>query len=235
MREDDLIGALDSLLVGAASRGSGCPSDAELAAFAGGGAGERERQRLEAHLGRCDRCLGVVGFHVRLASRAPGAVPETLLERVRPLAFERRPDTSRWRWAAAAALAAVIGAGLWATFSNPDARGAGRGAVTRDALRGPATASQAPAVLRPEPGARVDRGQLEVAWREVPHSLYYEVSVVTRDGELVWRGRSREPRVRPPADTLLVPGARYFVWVSAYLPEGKSLRSRATPFEIAWP
>ena len=40
--------------------GANCPSLVDLAAYAGGGLGEEENERIEAHVARCAVCLALL-------------------------------------------------------------------------------------------------------------------------------------------------------------------------------
>ena len=73
---------------------------------------------------------------------------------------------------------------------------------------------------------------LEVRWRGVPGSLFYEVHLVTADGSVVWEGRTEATEATLPAGVHLVPGQKYYVWVRAYLSEGKTLKSPAAGFSV---
>jgi hypothetical protein len=78
----------------------------------------------------------------------------------------------------------------------------------------------------------VARPDLEFRWREIPGALYYEVRVVTADGDVAWETKSTGAAVRPPHDLALAAGQKYFVWIRAHLPEGKALQSRASAFTL---
>jgi hypothetical protein len=73
---------------------------------------------------------------------------------------------------------------------------------------------------------------LEVRWRGVPGSLFYEVRLVTAEGTNVWEGRTEATAAPLPAGVGLLPGQKYYVWVRAYLSEGKTLKSAATGFRV---
>ncbi len=66
----------------------------------------------------------------------------------------------------------------------------------------------------------------------MPRSLFYEIRVVTAEGDLVWRERIEGSRVQFPAGVQLVKGQKYFVWVRAYLPEGKTAKSAVVGFNV---
>jgi hypothetical protein len=72
----------------------------------------------------------------------------------------------------------------------------------------------------------------EFRWQAVPGSIYYELSLVTENGDVVWQGRVEGTLARLPASVQLQPGAGYFVWVRAYLAGGVTLKSAAVPFRV---
>jgi hypothetical protein len=72
----------------------------------------------------------------------------------------------------------------------------------------------------------------EFRWLAVPGSIYYELSLVTENGDVVWQGRVEGTLARLPASVTLQPGAGYFVWVRAYLAGGVTLKSAAVPFRV---
>jgi hypothetical protein len=72
----------------------------------------------------------------------------------------------------------------------------------------------------------------EFRWQAVPGSIYYELSLVTENGDVVWQGRVEGTRAPLPSSVTLQPGAGYFVWVRAYLAGGVTLKSAAVPFRV---
>jgi hypothetical protein len=72
----------------------------------------------------------------------------------------------------------------------------------------------------------------EFRWKTVPHSRYYEIHVVTSEGDLVWEGQSEASVLRPPADLRLNDGS-YFVWITAYLESGREAKSAPVKFSLA--
>ena len=134
---------------------------------------------------------------------------------------------------------------------TPDTRHAGTPAATaaarqRPAPRGPkpdrtqAPPSRraeintlAPALIYPRDGAALKRASAEFRWQTAADALFYEVFVVTEAGDIVLEQRTEATRLRLPADAPLTPGAKYFVWVRAYLREGKTANSSVVSFRVA--
>jgi hypothetical protein len=82
----------------------------------------------------------------------------------------------------------------------------------------------------PQEGSVIPSDGLEFSWQEVEGSLFYEIRLVTADGSLMWEQRLEATQAWLPADLRLAAGQKYFVWVRAYLPEGKTLKSSTVGF-----
>jgi hypothetical protein len=89
-----------------------------------------------------------------------------------------------------------------------------------------------PDLVFPREGSIIESEKLEFRWHKVERSLFYEIRLVTADGSLVWERRVEAPRARLPADMRLTAGQKHFVWVRAYLPEGKTLKSSTVGFTV---
>jgi hypothetical protein len=87
--------------------------------------------------------------------------------------------------------------------------------------------------VSPVEAARLARKDLEFRWHAVPGSLYYEIDLVTEDGTSVWRSRVEGTSARPPDGAKLDAGAKYFVWVKAFLSGGETVKSAAVSFYVA--
>ena len=85
------------------------------------------------------------------------------------------------------------------------------------------------AVLSPEAGAMVSSADFTIRWYPVADATGYDVRVVTADGDMVWSKRVRTTSVKPP-DRIVRPGIKYFVWIRAILPDGKTQESAAVSF-----
>lgn len=90
-----------------------------------------------------------------------------------------------------------------------------------------------PALIFPRPNTTLPAGQIEFRWIGVRSALYYEVRLVTADGDLVWEYRTEGTSAALPADVNLPTGQKYFVWVQAFLAEGKTVKSTAVAFTPA--
>jgi len=106
------------------------------------------------------------------------------------------------------------------------------GAPAHEIVRKPSSDNLLPSVVSPHRGSIVARERLEFQWKTVPHSRYYEIHVVTSEGDLVWEGQSEGSVVQPPADVKLNDGS-YFVWITAYLENGREAKSAPVRFSLA--
>ena len=231
-----------------------CPDDATLAAYVDGATAEEEKEVLLSHLANCDACTVRVGFLVRLRreDKHLPAVPAALLTKVRNLVPLRAPKMpTRWWWASAAlATAAMI---AFAVIILPPAHApvpvkakpevaevhpesvlppiSPLHQVPDTAVRKLAPPSL-PSILSPSPNAELSTGSQVVRWASYPGSLYYDIRLAGQDGDLLWQQRVNGTQVTLPASLKLDKGKTYFLWVRAYLRDGKSLQSRAVPFSV---
>jgi len=226
-----------------------CPDETRLAAYVDRKLDPDSHHRLESHLAKCDYCLGQVGFLLRVEDLPAVEAPPALIARARDLA--RRPSRARqpiFQWGAAAAAFAclVVAANLWVRqpqtalppvvattpkVATPEPTPMPALVLPKRTVRGgppPATPDQ----VFPRPDSAVARQDLEFRWKEIPSALFYEVRVVTADGDVVWEGKSAGTTLRAPSSVALVAGQKYFVWIGAHLPEGKTIQSRASAFTI---
>lgn len=231
-----------------------CPDDERLAAYADHQLEEQAWQGLEEHLADCDFCRGQLAFLVRVEGTEPvGQVPSQLLTRARE--FRAKEDYSFWvptlRWGTAVAATASLAlvAALWLNPPDmtvpPPLTPEGPSPETLVAPPTPPTPAEplpsvrsrqlepvVPELLFPAEGSVVQAGHVEFRWRGIPRSLFYEIRFVTAEGDLVWRGRAEATRVQLPPDVQLAAGQKYFVWVRAYLPEGKTAKSAVVGFNV---
>jgi hypothetical protein len=224
-----------------------CPDEHQLAAYVDQQLIGAERERVESHLAKCDSCLQQVGFLVK--SQVPtGSAPGSLVHRAKR--FEAAASENahfHWTWVGVAAASVVMAAGLavWrearpnigahstiiATAQHPPAP-AVRDKVqpnAGDAVRSVHVPDSQLVVLSPQPGAVVHASDFTIRWEPVPSSAAYEVRIVTANGDLVWRKRVHENSINPPEQTLR-PGLKYFLWVRAWLANGKTQQSPAIGF-----
>jgi hypothetical protein len=205
-----------------------CPDETQLAAFVDEGLAPRERARVAAHAAGCDYCAGQIGALARLEeTEPPSAIPPALLARARAL-----PPVSAaplgWRWGMAAAAAACFVVIL--TFSVRAPRPAGDSAI--EAVRKAPDSTAAPELLFPREGAVVKRQALVFRWRPVERSLYYDIRVLSADGDPIWNARINGTEAQIPQSIRLAPSQKYYASVDAWLPEGKSVKCPVVGFAV---
>lgn len=224
-----------------------CPDEYQLAAYVDQQLIGPERQLVETHLVKCDSCLQQVGFLIKQSSVSAGSVPSSLVQRAKELRTAADAKvTFGWKWAGVAAGIAALAIGIlvWrvrpisqersvlvATAQRPAAPVSRENPTSAEetAVRSASPSDSQPIVISPQPGAIVHASDFTIRWEPVPNSAAYEVRIVTADGDLVWRKRVHENSASPPKQALR-PGSKYFVWVRAWLANGKTQQSQAIGF-----
>lgn len=223
----------------ATERQPDCPVDEKLASFMDGGLSEQELEHLMNHLADCTFCLERVGMLSRARDAdTPARVPELLLTRSRKLAAPRQTAAARndtfgvaARWAAAAAVVLAIGlVARPALVPDPQSTPAGQQVPDYRQTRNFNPNALGPGILSPPEGATISSRNGLFRWSTVPDSLYYQVRIVSDEGDLVWQERVDGTEWTLPPSLALVPGAEYFVRVDAYLTESKALNSDFVAF-----
>jgi hypothetical protein len=228
-----------------------CPSDHMIAVYTDGVLGKRKRAWVEFHLARCDRCRMVVADVVKTQRHSDPLVPPVQLIRKAMGLVEKQPLSRRWVWAPAGVLAgiALVAAVTVVsrkqeqlTFPAPPVPSsplvsksepvATPRAALRDIVRAPQRAEQLPTILSPRPDSILQAERLQFSWKPISHSRNYEVKVVRADGDVVWTGETEKSALQVPADVSLRDGP-YFAWVTAYLEDGRNMKSAPVRFLIA--
>jgi hypothetical protein len=88
----------------------------------------------------------------------------------------------------------------------------------------------APRLISPHEGGLVNVNEVIVSWSPVSSAKFYEATVVSEAGDQVYQAKTEEMQLRLPPEVKLVRGAKYFVWVSAVLGEGKTAKSNLISF-----
>ena len=234
---------------GLSLRGWNCPGDESIAAYLDGVADVPVKIRIEAHVADCEYCRSLVADVVRLQRSDAAPLPLNLTQKAIALLApkSRRPRWILWPAAAMAGTAFVV----IATFMfrspqelimpSPPAPTAPMIAKSepaptvrrpdRDIVRKLAPTGLSPTLIFPKRGSVIAREQLEFKWKPVPRSRYYEIHVVTSDGDLVWAGQSDQVVLKLPGDLILKDGP-YFVRISAYLDDGRVQKSAPVRFLV---
>lgn len=241
-----------------AKRGWRCPDEVQLAAYADGHLDAEAKVRIENHIADCAFCLGQVAALVRAKEEeSPVEVPAALLARAQELVGGRpaRAFSPAWGWASVAAAAACLVLVVSLQFQQSElnltaplppaapsvqpaspAPAAPVAPVTHKSggiVRKARPVEDAPQITFPRDGGVLTTDELEFRWNGPRESVAYEVRVVTADGDLVWEGQTDTAQIRLPRDVSLVPGNKYFVWILAHLPDGRTVKSRAIAFRLA--
>jgi hypothetical protein len=107
------------------------------------------------------------------------------------------------------------------------------GSRAREAVRNAPPAASALMLLSPSKNEMLPLDRLELSWRHVPGVVYYDLQIVTEEGNVVWSGRADGTSTRLPAGHGLQAGQKYFVWVRAHLSGGGTVKSPAVPFRVS--
>ena len=79
----------------------------------------------------------------------------------------------------------------------------------------------------------VASGDLVVRWTPVNEAAFYEVTLMTDAGDVVFAGRSTDAQLKLPAQVKLTAGSKYFVRVTANMPQGNTIKSSVVGFRIS--
>jgi len=236
---------------GSPHRGWKCPSDEIIASYLDAAVDSPSRSRLESHLADCEYCRNLVAELAKVQrDHEMPSLPPGLMQRAVALVPPKSTRT-HWLWAPAAVMAGTAVLVITAVVlrspeqliirspSTPAAPVIAKSepaptlnAPTHEVTRKPSSPDLLPSVVSPHRGSIVARDRLEFQWKTVPHSRYYEVRVVSSEGDLVWEGQSERSVLEPPADVTLNDGL-YFVWITAYLENGREAKSAPVRFSLA--
>jgi len=218
-----------------------CPDDYDLASYLEGGLSEREHHHFELHLADCDFCMGLVGLLGRARdSEANEQIPELLMARSRKLANSKtgmpafRLRHGR-RWATAAAVVLAFGLFINLESSRQFNPGTGSPGASPDPVRQERSIDPyalVPRVTSPLDNSKIDPTSQQFSWAPVRDSLYYQVRIVSDEGDLLWQERLPGTQWKLPSELTLSSNAEYFVRVDAYLTESKSLNSDYVVFRV---
>ena len=100
-------------------------------------------------------------------------------------------------------------------------------------VRSKTTEELLPQVISPRHGAVVRREDLEFRWEPVPEAIFYEIRVMSVEGDLMFEGKTEDTKLKLSSTAQLVPGAKYFVVARAHLRQGKAAKSNLVSFRLA--
>lgn len=207
-----------------------CPGETAIAAYVQARLARREKDRLEAHLADCGSCLSHVAALVRAENvRALDPVPDWLLRKAYAMGEESAPRdfAPSLRWAVVGSIALGLTGAFW--FYRPDHTSPP--AETLRTVRGESAAELE--ILFPPDGEVIPAREIELRWATAEGALFYEVTLVTADGDLVWQTRIEETHARLPAGVRLIPKERYYVWIRAQFSDSGAIKSKTIAFEVS--
>lgn len=211
-----------------------CPNEEELATFCEEGTAGDKLERILNHVADC----GVCSARLALVNRTRGPnfskrTPELAKAQAQRLVKQdRRKNVRRFiGWAAAAVVVLSL------AMVVDSQRGLGPSPVpdiepvqSQPNIRLRAPTVSPPQVLAPVSGAMVDSRYFLFRWTEIPGSLYYDIYIVSKMGDLVLKERVTETHWQAPSSLKVKPGAEYYVRVDAFLSDSKTISSEHVLF-----
>ena len=219
MRDQNIEQGLH-LLKAHAERTPACPDDFVFTALAEGEVALDENQNLKEHLSQCDYCIGHLADLSRIGELDEGEpVPELLMARARRLGRGTGFRVQAPRWAAAALVVLAVGV----TFSPLSDRQTVPGqtpGVSEQLSEVPQFRSidrpnVRPEILIPSSGQFLPVNEPVFEWTAVQGSLYYDIRLVSAEGETVWEERVKNTRRALPGDLQLQAGTDYYLLTRA--------------------
>jgi hypothetical protein len=211
-----------------------CLNDDESALFVAAAMDADDRARAVAHIAACDDCLErIVAITELEREQAPASAPGPALARAMTLltapAVARFPIRHRMPLAAAASLMVMLLGAL--VLDNPSWLPGQPDGGYRELRSGPGAAS-VPGLLAPRDAETLPRAAVRFAWTPVEDSLFYEVELLAANGDMLWQERSEALQSAPPQTLFLDPEQLHYVWVRAYLRDGKTVKSQSVSFRV---
>jgi hypothetical protein len=181
-----------------------CPEDRVIAAYVDGALMGARRSRVQGHLADCSYCRSLVADLVKIRREAEvPAAPTALIDRA---LADLPASPRRWPriWApvsvlGAAAVCALIALTVLRQPERPvlPSRSAPSAPIVSDSepqspagppgheiVRSQTSPQPSLSIISPKPGGEVSRETAEVRWKAVPRSLYYQVRILTSEGEV---------------------------------------------------
>jgi hypothetical protein len=205
-----------------------CPDEHVIAGYVDGTLEAQATVQLQRHLADCGHCLGLVALLAGEREPAQASSSPAVATRAgtKP---EGWGGVQKWAVAAALLLAVPV---IFQMGRNSDRGVEGQGRPPDTTTRMVAPAGGALQVLSPGPGSAVDPSRLVFSWTEVPGSPYYDLRIVTDEGDVIVEQRVKSTSWQSSTPLGLKRGAEYFVLVEAYPSGDKALSSRHVPFRI---
>ena len=185
-------------------------SSEELGAYLSNVASEIERENIERHLVSCDECRAELVESQRAIATVP---PARRVNRI-------------WYGLIGLAAAAAIVIAVWP-----------RGDIERapqpvERNTPPAASAGAVAIVSPAPDGPLDASSRTFTWRRDDGSSY-KITVTDETGKSIWSQTTSDTTAVLPLSIELTPGSRYFWYVDALRPDGRSVTSGINGFNAA--
>lgn len=225
-----------------------CPDEEVVAAFIDSRLDEKVKSRVQSHLVACDYCRELVAATVRLQRiETSPEVPLGLARRARAAGAAQSRGWA-WNWAPATSAAMLVAAALTLAVWRPPKElelqkwpAPAAPAIAKLEIPAPPLSIEpvrksknyeaAPRVIVPGAGGVQSRKGLAFRWNAVPNALFYQVRLVTRDGDLIWEGSSGTTELTVP-DSLVLKDGKYFLMVSAAMENGKARKAETVEFQV---
>jgi len=101
-----------------------------------------------------------------------------------------------------------------------------------EVYRGSASPQLGPIVTSPVADSVLAPNRLEFRWKPVPNAVYYQVRIVTSEGELVWQSDTTASLFKIQ-DRFALQSGKYFVLVSAVMENGRTKKFDPLRFRVA--
>jgi len=228
-----------------------CPSDDAIAGYVDGSLLRNRKADVEAHLASCERCRKVVADTIKDQREIDLPAPPSALAYKTMSAATANHSARPWFWIPAGAVATLavmllIVPGMLRQLKVPTlppshapsapiiAKSTLDGTPVKsvpDVVRKNTVQHPLPSIILPQAGSVVASAQLKFSWKQIPQARSYRVRVVTSDGDLVWEGETEKSRLALPSNFRLKNGS-YFVWITSYLANGRTIKSSPVSFSV---
>jgi len=217
-----------------------CLNDRLIAQYFNATLGDEDHRRVQRHIANCDYCQARLGILARLHEENPRYLPgDDLLVAAKQLAdgstTRKLRHTPVWAAAAMVVLALSV-ATLRSTGLDQDRATPSHAA---EAIEGEMRQTRSieqvlikPQLLSPLDGALVDPGELVIRWVDIPGSLFYDLYIMTDNGDLLVNQRVNGIRWAVEQPGLFEAGAEYFVRLEAHMSDARTLSSGHVIFKV---
>ena len=183
-------------------------SSEELSAYLSNTMNTVERENVERHLVSCTECRAELIEGQRAIAHIP----------------DRKRVSRRWYGIAGLAAAAAILVAVWPH---------GEATLTPAAERNNTSGSGGSVtIVSPAPDARLDASTRSFTWRRDDGSSY-KITVTDETGRSVWSQITTDTTIALPNTVQLARDGRYFWYVDALRPDGRSVTSGINSFNAA--